>query len=230
MAGGAALGLIVAIGPAAGASSAPRVSAVPANGWYGYADTNSGGHTYREVSARWAQPATKCTSTTSAAAFAAGLDGYTSPSIEQAGTLVECAGGTAHYYSWWQVYPDTGVQIVGTSVRPGDQIAASVTKAGTRYTVKLTDATTQANSFTHTLTCAATTCTGASAEWVAQPVNGAGGVYPIAPFATWTVSGATVTSGSVKGVISTFPHVVIHSPRTGPLNKNGNGFSVDLNR
>jgi hypothetical protein len=230
IAAGPALGLIIAICPAAGASSAPRVSAAPGSGWYGYADTNSGGHTYSEVSGGWLQPAAKCTSTTSAAAFSVGLDGYTSPSIEQAGTLVECDAGTAHYYSWWQLYPQDGVQIVGTTVKPGDKITASVTRAGTSYKVKVTDATTPANSFTHKFTCAASVCLGSSAEWLAQTVSGSGGVIPIALFATWTVSGATVTSGSVKGVISTFPHVVINSPQTGPLNAKGNGFTVDLTR
>ncbi|HEY1915766.1 MAG TPA: hypothetical protein VGH27_09335 [Streptosporangiaceae bacterium] len=96
-----------------------------------------------------------------------------------------------------------------------------MTKTGTKYTLKVTDATTAGNNLSVTETCAA--CLGSSAEWVAEnPTSGA--TSPLA-FNTWTVTGATVKSGSVTGVISTFPYESFGSG-TGPLNKQGNGFTV----
>jgi Peptidase A4 family len=216
-----AAGLIMASAPAAGASTTVRPAIAQGSTWSGYADTDSGGHTYSEVSGTWAEPSAKCTSTTSEAAFWVGLDGLTSDTVEQVGTLAACEDGTASYYTWWEMYPSTSVQVVGTTVKPGDKITASVTKTGTKYALKLTDATTSGNNVTETETCAA--CLGTSAEWVAE--NPGGAVTSPLNVGTWTVSGATVKSGTVTGVISTFPHESFGSG-TGPLNKNGNGFTV----
>ena len=54
-----------------------------------------------------------CTSATSLAAFWVGIDGYSSSSVEQDGTLVECYRGTAYYYTWWEMYPTNAIQVVG---------------------------------------------------------------------------------------------------------------------
>jgi Peptidase A4 family len=214
------LGLVVAGSPAASASASVSASATTARGpqvttWNGYADTNSAGNTYSKVSAQWVQPAMACTSSTSTAAFWVGLDGYSSDSVEQAGTLVECYESKASYYSWWEMYPTNSVEIVGDSVHAGDHITASVTRSGTKYTLAVTDATTSGNSFSTTQTCSA--CANSSAEWIEEPTTSVG-------LGRWTVTNATVKSGSTTGVISTFPYVVLGT--AGPLNSAGNGFSV----
>ena len=68
--------------------------------WSGYANNNSGGNTYSNVSAHWTQPAITCpTKEEQLAAFWVGIDGYTSNTVEQAGTLAQCFEGTAHYYN-----------------------------------------------------------------------------------------------------------------------------------
>ena len=206
---------------AADANSTQRPATAQGSTWNGYADTDSGGHTYSEISGTWAEPSAKCTSTTSEAAFWVGLDGLTSATVEQVGTLAACQDGTASYYTWWEMYPTNDIQVVGTTVKPGDKITASVTKTGTKFALKLTDATTSGNNFSVTETCA--TCLGSSAEWVAE--NPGSGVTSPLNVGTWTVSGATVKSGTVTGVISTFPYEAFGSG-TGPLNKQGNGFTV----
>ncbi len=65
------------------------------------------------------RPAASCTSTTSLAAFWVGIDGYSSGSVEQDGTLVECYRDVAYYYTWWEMYPTNAIQVVGTTLREG---------------------------------------------------------------------------------------------------------------
>ena len=94
-------------------------------------------------------------------------------------------------------------QVAGSSVSPGDSISASVVKSGSSYTLKVTDSTHPANSFTTTQTCS--DCADSSAEWIAEAPSGSSGVYPLSDFRSWSASGASVTSGSASGVISSFP-------------------------
>ena len=93
--------------------------------------------------------------------------------------------------------------MAGSSVSPGDSISASVAKSGSSYTLKVTDSTHPANSFTTTQTCS--DCGDSSAEWIAEAPSGSSGVYPLSDFRSWSASGASVTSGSASGVISSFP-------------------------
>ena len=193
MVGGPALGLLVAFGPAAGASTGTRAGAtatspsiraaavarqalrhlsigqhaadhrvsgassrvkglsqVQSTNWSGYADTGRG---FSTVTGSWTEPSVSCTSQTSLAAFWVGIDGYSSPSVEQDGTLAECYGGAAYYYTWWEMYPANAIQVVGQTLRAGDSIVASVVRSGTSYTLKVTDPSRSADSFTTTQSC-----------------------------------------------------------------------------
>jgi hypothetical protein len=201
---------------------------VKSTNWSGYADDNSAGNTYSSVSGNWAEPAVSCTSRqTQYAAFWVGIDGFTSGTVEQGGTLAECYHQTAYYYTWWEMYPTNSIQVVGSSVRPGDSISASVVRSGTSYTIKITDSTNSSNSFSTTQSCS--NCVNSSAEWIAEAPS-SGRVLPLANFGTWTESGATVNSG----VISSFPDDEITmvnntggvKAQPGPLNSSGNGFTV----
>jgi hypothetical protein len=214
------------------ATKVKGLNQVSSTNWSGYADDNSKGNTYSTVTGKWSEPSVTCTSTTSLAAFWVGIDGYSSSSVEQDGTLAECYLGTAYYFSWWEMYPTNAVQVVGESVSPGDSISASVVKSGSSYALKVTDSTHTANSFSTTQTCSG--CADSSAEWIAEAPSGSAGVYPLPDFHTWTESSATVKSGSTTGVISTFPDdeiTMINSSgatkaRPGALNSTGNGFTV----
>jgi hypothetical protein len=141
---------------------------VQSTNWSGYADTGSG---YSTVTGSWTEPTATCSSrTTSLAAFWVGIDGYSSDSVEQDGTLVECYRGTAYYYTWWEMYPANAIQVVGETLKPGDKISASVARSGTSYTLKVTDSTHTANSFSTTQTCSS--CANSSAEWIAEAPSG----------------------------------------------------------
>jgi hypothetical protein len=209
---------------------------VQSTNWSGYADDDTGSHTYSSATAKWTEPAVSCTSTTALAAFWVGIDGFTSGSVEQDGTLAECSGGSAFYFTWWEMYPTNAIQVVGQSVRAGDSITASVVRSGSSYTLKVTDSTHTANSFTTTQSCSG--CANSSAEWIAEAPSGSGGIFPLPNFHSWSVSSATVKSGSTSGVISSFPDdelTMVDSggavkAQPGALNGSGNGFTVTWKR
>jgi Peptidase A4 family len=265
-----ALGLLVAFGPAVGATTTGPASAraaaraalreltvgqhptnqrVPGHtagiggltqvrslNWAGYADDHSAGNTYATATGNWTEPSVSCTSKTSYAVFWTGIDGYSSNSVEQDGTLAQCYHGVAYYYTWWEMYPTNSIQTVGSSVRPGDSISASVVRSGTSYTLSITDSTHPANSFSTTQTCS--NCANSSAEWIAEAPSSGGRILPLANFGSWSASGATVKSGSTSGVISTFPDDEITmvdssgniKAQPGALNGSGNGFTVTWKR
>ena len=206
-----------------------NVSEVESTNWSGYADTGSN---FSQVAGSWTEPGASCSGrTTSYAAFWVGIDGYSSDSVEQDGTLIECYRGHAYQYSWWEMYPTNDIQVVGETVAAGDTITASVVRSGTSYTLAVTDSTTAGNSFSTTQTCS--DCANSSAEWIAEAPSGSSGILPLADFGTWTESNATVTEGTTAGVISSFTDDEITmvdnrglvKAQPGALNSTGNGFS-----
>jgi len=198
---------------------------VQSTNWSGFADTST---TFGTITGNWAEPSVSCSGKTTLAVFWVGIDGFTSGTVEQDGTLAECSGGRAFYFSWWEMFPTNAIQVVGSSVQPGDNISASVVRSGTSYALRVTDSSHPANSFTTTQSCSG--CANSSAEWIAEAPSGSGGVLPLANFHSWTLSGATVNSG----VISSFPDDEITmvdnrgrvKAQPGSLNGGGNGFSV----
>ena len=212
------------------------LSDVTSTNWSGYADTGS---SFSNVSAKWTEPGASCTSrTTSLAAFWVGIDGYSSNSVEQDGTMIECYNRTAYQFTWWEMYPTNDVQVVGQSAAAGDAITAAVVRSGTSYKLTVTDATHTANSFSTTQTCSASSCVDSSAEWIAEAPTGSSGVEPLSNFGTWTASSAAVTEGSTAGSISSFTDdeitMIDSSGATkalpSALNGAGTGFSVAWER
>jgi len=210
------------------------VSQVQSTNWSGYADTGSG---FSQAAGSWTEPSASCSGRTeSLAAFWVGIDGYSSSTVEQDGTLIECYRGHAYQYSWWEMYPTNDIQVVGSSVAAGDSITASVVRSGTGYTLAVTDSTHPANSFSTNQSCS--NCANSSAEWIAEAPSGSSGILPLADFGSWTESGATVTEGSTKGVISSFTDdeiTMIDSSglvkaQPSALNGGGNGFSATWER
>lgn len=207
---------------------------VQSTNWSGYADTGSG---FSRVSSSWTEPSASCSGTqTQLAAFWVGIDGYSSNSVEQDGTIIECYHRRAYQYTWWEMYPTNDIQVVGSTLAAGDHITASVVRSGTSYTLTVSDSTNPANSFSTTQGCS--NCANSSAEWIAEAPSGSSGVYPLADFGTWSTSGASVTEGSSTGTISSFTDdqitMVTSSGATeatpSPLNNSGSAFSVTWDR
>src|SRR5215470_3770311 len=215
---------------AVGHSSRSRgLTQVQSTNWAGYADTSS---TFSTVTGSWSEPAVTCGSRGTDAVFWVGIDGFTSGSVEQDGTFAECSGGSAFYFTWWEMFPTNAIQVVGSSVQPGDTISSSVVRSGTSYTLKVTDSTHPANSFTTTQSCAS--CANSSAEWIAEAPSSGNRILPLPNFGIWTQTGATVNSG----VITSFPDdelTMVNNTgavkaQPGPLNTSGNGFAVTWKR
>jgi hypothetical protein len=217
--------------------SATRVfglNQVQSTNWSGYADT---GANFNSVTAHWTEPTpARCGTATALAAFWVGIDGYSSSSVEQDGTLIECYLGTAYQFTWWEMYPTNSIQAVGSTVASGDQISASVVRAGANYTLTVNDSTHPANSFTTTQACSS--CANTSAEWIAEAPSGSTGVLPLVNFGTWTESASTVNQNGVNGVISSFADNEITmvnaanqvKAQPSALNAAGNSFSVAWKR
>jgi len=214
-------------------SGVSGLTQVTSTNWSGYADTGSA---FSAVSASWTEPTPSCSGsrTTSLAAFWVGIDGYSSDSVEQDGTLIECYRGSTYQYTWWEMYPTNDIQVVGESLAAGDAITSSVTRSGTSYTLKVTDSTHSANSFSTTQTCSASSCVDSSAEWIAEAPSSSTGVEPLAKFSTWTDANSGVTEGSTAGVISSFTDDEITmntssgatEAQPSALNSAGNSFTV----
>lgn len=119
---------------------AQRASAATSTGFSGYYVTGS---TYTSTTADWTMPGFTCGAKDNGTAISiwTGLDGITSPTVEQIGATVQCSGGTADYYGWYDLYPAAPVDFAST-LSPGDKLDASVTYDGSsRFTLTLDDVT-----------------------------------------------------------------------------------------
>jgi hypothetical protein len=153
---------------------------VSSSNWSGYAVTGSE-FTYAKGS--WIVPSVNCGKTpNSYAAFWVGIDGYTSTTVEQTGTLTVCVGKTAAYYAWYEFFPAEAIQVIaGLTANPGNKISAEVTFAGGKFTVKITNETT-GKSFSKT--AAVSGAKRNSAEWIAEAPTVGGSVAPLSDFGT----------------------------------------------
>lgn len=205
---------------------------VTSTNWSGYADTGTG---FSTVTGKWKEPSVSgCNSSSplEAAVFWVGLDGFNNGTVEQDGSAAICGGGSpTQYFTWYEMFP-ANLVFVGSTVKPGDNIAASVVRAGTKYTLKVTDSTTGGNNVSKSATCAASTCKDQSAEWIAEAPSTSSGEVQLPKFSTWTLSSATVKAGTKSGTIKSFtddeitmsdssPH---NAAQPGALNSAGNSF------
>jgi len=153
--------------------------------WGGYVDT---GTTFNTVTATWTQPRGACDSRqTMDAAFWVGLDGYTSDTVEQTGTLLQCEGVLAIYYAWYEVYPGAMVTYSST-VEPGDSLTATVAYSDGAYTMTLKDST---QGWTDTTTATGTYAR-SSAEVIVEAPSNLVAILPLASFGSVTFTGASV--------------------------------------
>jgi hypothetical protein len=231
--------------PVSGLRAGHRVGSpvqVKYTNWAGYADSGSN-EKYTKVSSSFTQPAVTCDPSASGyqvTVFWDGIDGFNNGRVEQGGTEAYCFNGQGPFYdTWWEEFPVNLIQDVGTSVKAGDKITVSVVRSSAKYTVKVTDSTTTANSFTHSFRCAAATCPDTSAEWIAEaPGNTTGGLYPLVKFAKWTNSKSAVANAGTTGTIKTFPDDEITmvnnsgqvKAKPSALNAAANTFSVTYQR
>jgi Peptidase A4 family len=217
-----------------------NVTAAQAYNWSGYADTASKAQTFSKVSGAWTVPSVSCTPEDQITSDWVGLDGFSSSTVEQLGTFSWCFEGTATYFTWYEMIR-AGTVEVGTALKPGDKISASVTRTGKSYALKLTDSTTSGNNISVTKTCALATCKDTSAEWISErPAFGTStgaflGFTPQAHYSAFKITSGAQTSNGKAGTIGSGPGVnsVTMIDDTGTYNLNtasgltgGNSFST----
>jgi len=162
--------------------------------WSGYAAT---GRTYTSVSANWTEPRGSCTASNQYAAFWVGLDGYSSHSVEQTGSEVDCVGPAAQYYAWYEMYPNASVNYSNT-VRAGDHFNASVTYEGnSEFSLHIADTT---QGWSHTTVGSLVGAARSSAEVIVEApcCTASGGILPLTDFGTVNIAGS-MASGSALG-------------------------------
>lgn len=180
----AAGAVLAAVGPAASAA-ATQVSSTEA----GYVATGGTG-AFSSVAAAWTQPTAHCKTGSQFASFWAGLDGWTSSSVEQIGTDADCSGGKAEYFAWYDMYPAAPVTF-SNKISPGDALTASVKYAGgSKFTLKISDST---QGWSHTVTASLAGAARSSAEvFVGTP-----GTASLTSFGSVNFTGATVNGADL---------------------------------
>ena len=189
-----------------GAHAVKNVTAATAYNWSGYADTSGTHQAFTKVSGSWTTPSVTCSAEDQITSNWVGLDGFNSNTVEQLGTLSWCFQGKPVYFTWYEMYP-AGTTEVGTTVQPGDKIAASVTRTGTSYALKLTDSTHTGNNISVTKTCALATCLDTSAEWISERPSFSIGIVPQAHYNAFKLTGGSVTASGKTTTIGAGPGV-----------------------
>jgi Peptidase A4 family len=203
---------------------------VGSTNWSGYAATTG---TYTSVSASWTQPAGMCSWGDQYAAFWVGLDGYSSSTVEQTGSEVDCVGRTAQYYAWYEMYPGPSDNYANT-VRAGDHFNASVTYEGSdQFSLVISDTT---QGWTQTTTQILPGAARSSAEVIVEApcCTVSGGSLALTDFGTmsftgWMANGSANASDSRNSGVPTEIIMVANAARdkdTISSLSDGRNFSV----
>ncbi len=169
-------------------------------------------------------------------AFWVGIDGFApkDPTVEQIGTDSDCAGGTAKYYAWYQMYPRAAVRLSTSKfpVAPGQVIHAQVSASGKAFTLTI-HATSPSWTFATTQTTS-TLPKESSAELITEaPCTGSPcTIAPLADFGTINFSGAAADGRALtatgltatKLTMVTATNIVKAKPSS--LSSGGTAFSV----
>ena len=169
---------------------------VESSNWSGYAGTTG---TYTSVSASWIQPTGTCTSGDQYAAFWVGLDGYSSETVEQTGSEVDCDGRTPEYYAWYEAYPAASENYSNT-VKPGDHFNASVTSEGSNKFALYIDDTTQGWSHDTTVTVSGADRSSAEVIVEAPCCTDSGGILPLTDFGTISFTSCEANGTAIGGL------------------------------
>lgn len=212
---------------------------VSSTNWSGYAAlTNISRPTngaVTRVQGTWIVPTNVCTQT-GYAAFWVGIDGYSSPTVEQIGTEHDCKNGKQANYAWFEMYPRGSFNIGGFPLKPGDQITGTVEYLSENvFILTLRNDTEKIFAVIPTKY---TTIAGAkrqSAEWIVEAPY-LNNILPLADFRTAYMSQCAATINGIDAPINSTSwqnvslEMVTNSnvPKAIPsaLSVGGNSFSV----
>lgn len=218
-------------------NAATIVVASESYNWSGYVAT---GQAFSTVTGSWNVPAVSCPAgATSYSSQWIGIDGDGSSTVEQDGTESDCAGGTPSYGAWYEMYGDNAVNSgyevpLPDQVAPGDAMTASVSLAGSTWTLAISDTT---RSWTESIPIASPSPAPqqVSAEWIVERPEVNGSLATLSDFGNAAFTSATAANGSTSGPISSFAYqpvqmvgsTVLANP--GPLTAAGSAFGVAWN-
>jgi hypothetical protein len=208
--------------------------------WAGYAVTPGSGIT--AVSSTFTVPSAGELPPGFSASWA-GIGGYTSSDLIQAGVSENSAAGGellgGQYNAWYEILPASETPITGgcsgnvpsCTVNPGDKISVNISNAGgNTWNISLSDAGNW--SWSKSVAYASTE---SSAEWIqeapslagAQTVPAAVGTVSFGATSTFTEGGSThtIAEGSPT-LIDESPVGVVNEATTSPLASDGQSFNV----
>lgn len=167
-------------------------SSVTSGNWGGYAVTGPAGSvTYAAGS--WIVPAVPTTSSTTFAACWVGIDGFSSNTVEQTGTIsmtgdYAAYGFASPYIAWYEFYPYQAiVPITSMTISSGNVMYATVTytTSPNEFTLYLDDVTTGVSySTTELVSSLGYTPARSCAEWIIEAPSSGNRVLPLANFGT----------------------------------------------
>jgi hypothetical protein len=194
-------------------------SVVTSSNWAGYVATGSNG-TFTSVSSNWTEPVGHCNGAGGKyAAFWVGIDGYTSQTVEQIGSEVDCSGFLPRYYAWYEVYPGVAVNFTNP-VSPGDQFTGTVTyTAPSTFNLVIKDNT---KGWTQSKSATLANAARSSAEAIAEApcCTAGGGILPLTDFGTVSFNSATANGRSMATYNPT--EIVMPDTYVSPMNSAGN--------
>jgi len=217
---------------------------VGSTNWSGYAVEAPSQFT--SVSGSWVEPAATCSGTSTGrrhhrggggsqqfASFWAGIDGYSSNSVEQIGTDSDCNGSTPSYYAWYEMFPAGSVNISTSQfpVEPGDTLSASVTVNGTSFTLSISSS----EGWHFSTTQQGSGLAQSSAEVIAESPEVCSGfscqIAQLSDFGTVNYTGADATAGAASAPFSTFttnsgPHEIVGLDNNGAVKMQPSGLSA----
>lgn len=189
------------------------------------------------VAGSWMVPSVEPTVNNVYSSVWVGVGGYGENSLIQVGTAQQSVKGVASYYAWYETLPNLAVRLVNFTVKPGDEIAASVKlvdKNQNSWTIEITDLTSGAN-FSRSFVYRSSRL---SAEWVVEAPSIRGNVTSLADFGSVAFTGCFATIANSTGPVSSFPgyQIVMHDSQdvqiadVSGLNAEGSGFTVNYSK
>jgi hypothetical protein len=138
------------------------------------------------------------------ASFWVGIDGFTSSTVEQIGTAIDCYEGTLYYTAWYEMYP-AGSVTISYPIYAGDAMSAEVNFLGSgKFKLSISD-TTAGHTWSFSITKVLSSAKRSSAEWIAESAFGEIGELPLANFGTVYFTSDTAVTTTHTGVIGSFP-------------------------
>ncbi len=164
--------------------------------WAGYV-ANGGNKSFTSSQATFIVPdlVTCASNQNTASVFWAGLDGWTSSTVEQDGVAADCNNGTPQYFAWWEDLPVDSGTFLTVDVHSGDSMTASVVYEGAgSYTLQVTDTT---DGTSGSVTVSEPSSNDSSAECIAEDPGGAATPIPYANYGTVAFTGCTANGAPI---------------------------------